>query len=148
MKLCDLECAALTGVPPLPPVSLPLTLYTAPDNGHGYSTSSDVYSTGMLLCEVFTRCLLGRYQRVFAEHEQDEPSILVKVTRGLRPRIPDNCPPPLSALLAACASPLARSGVLSQCYKVGMQIRLNAHLHLQRSNNSRRCLTSSTDSEY
>jgi len=71
--------------------------YCAPEVyfGEQFSTKSDVYSIGMVLWELVTRCITGRYERPFAEFKNlhfDFQIIIQTAKKGLRPTIPATCP--------------------------------------------------------
>jgi ankyrin repeat protein len=91
--------------------------YCAPEVyfGEQFSTKSDVYSIGMVLWELVTRCITGRYERPFAEFKNlhfDFQIIIQTAKKGLRPTIPPSCPEGLAQLIRDCFdhSPEKRPG--------------------------------------
>jgi len=81
--------------------------YCAPEVyfGEQFSTKSDVYSIGMVLWELVTRCITGRYERPFAEFKNlqfDFQIIIQTAKKGLRPTIPPTCPPAFTKLITDC----------------------------------------------
>jgi serine/threonine protein kinase len=78
-----------------------LPLWTAPEvvMGARASQAADVYSFGIIVWEMLTR------QIPFGSDVQTPIRLLRMVTNsGLRPTIPDGCPPPLISLLERCWS--------------------------------------------
>lgn len=82
--------------------------YAAPEVFHKeqYTTKSDVYSFGIVLWELITRAMKGRYTRPFGEFPElvHDFQVLMQATKGVRPSIPANCPAVLAALVRACWS--------------------------------------------
>lgn len=81
--------------------------YCAPEVyfGEQFSTKSDVYSIGMVFWELVTRCILGRYERPFAEFKNlhfDFQIIIQTAKKGLRPTIPETCPEGWKQLIRDC----------------------------------------------
>jgi len=81
--------------------------YCAPEVyfGEQFSTKSDVYSIGMVFWELVARCLLGRYERPFAEFKNlhfDFQIIIQTAKKGLRPTIPETCPEGWKQLIKDC----------------------------------------------
>eukprot|EP01111_Echinosteliopsis_oligospora_P005792 TRINITY_DN1946_c0_g1_i1.p1 TRINITY_DN1946_c0_g1~~TRINITY_DN1946_c0_g1_i1.p1 ORF type:complete len:635 (+),score=133.12 TRINITY_DN1946_c0_g1_i1:356-2260(+) len=73
--------------------------------GEQFSTKSDVYSIGMVLWELVTRCITGRYERPFAEFKNlqfDFQIIIQTAKKGLRPTIPPTCPEGFVSLIKEC----------------------------------------------
>lgn len=81
--------------------------YCAPEVyfGEQFSTKSDVYSLGMVFWELVTRCILGHYERPFAEFKNlhfDFQIIIQTAKKGLRPTIPESCPEGWKNLIKDC----------------------------------------------
>lgn len=81
--------------------------YCAPEVyfGEQFSTKSDVYSIGMVFWELIARCILGRYERPFAEFKNlhfDFQIIIQTAKKGLRPTIPETCPEGWKQLIRDC----------------------------------------------
>jgi len=81
--------------------------YCAPEVYYGeqFSAKSDVYSIAMILWELVTRCINGRYERPFSEFKNlhhDFQIIIQTAKKGLRPSIPKACPPSLALLIQDC----------------------------------------------
>lgn len=81
--------------------------YCAPEVyfGEQFSTKSDVYSMGMVFWELVVRCILGRYERPFAEFKNlhfDFQIIIQTAKKGLRPTIPETCPEGWKHLIKIC----------------------------------------------
>ncbi|EGG23797.1 ankyrin repeat-containing protein [Cavenderia fasciculata] len=81
--------------------------YCAPEVyfGEQFSVKSDVYSIGMILWELVTRCINCRYERPFSEFknlQHDFQIIIQTAKRGLRPTIPPACPANFAALINNC----------------------------------------------
>lgn len=81
--------------------------YCAPEVyfGEQFSTKSDVYSIGMVFWELVSRCILGRYERPFAEFKNlhfDFQIIIQTAKKGLRPTIPESCPEGWKTLIRDC----------------------------------------------
>eukprot|EP01132_Coremiostelium_polycephalum_P005348 gene5348-6671_t len=73
--------------------------------GEQFSTKSDVYSIGMILWELVTRCINGRYERPFSEFKNlhhDFQIIIQTAKKGLRPSIPKACPAQFVSLIQDC----------------------------------------------
>eukprot|EP01133_Synstelium_polycarpum_P019412 gene19412-23245_t len=88
--------------------------YCAPEVyfGEQFSTKSDVYSIAVILWELVTRCINGRYERPFSEYKNlhhDFQIIIQTSKKGLRPTIPPACPPLLSQLIQDCWDPSSAS---------------------------------------
>ncbi|KYQ89999.1 protein kinase [Tieghemostelium lacteum] len=81
--------------------------YCAPElysNVH-YTEKSDVYSLGIVLWELTTRCLTGRYHRPYEDHTGisfDFQIVIMTSKQGIRPTMPENVPPKLSGLITKC----------------------------------------------
>lgn len=63
---------------------------------------------GIVLWELITRCMRGRYERPFAEfkHIQYDFQIIIQSAKeNLRPTIPPNCPEVLINLIKMCWDP-------------------------------------------
>ncbi|EFA82228.1 ankyrin repeat-containing protein [Heterostelium album PN500] len=81
--------------------------YCAPEIyfGEQFSIKSDVYSIGMILWELVTRCVHGRYERPFSEYtnlQHDFQIIIQTSKKALRPTIPAECPPKFAQLIREC----------------------------------------------
>lgn len=81
--------------------------YCAPEVyfGEQFSTKSDVYSIGVILWELVTRCILGHYERPYAEFKNlhfDFQIIIQTAKKGLRPTIPETCPEGWKQLILDC----------------------------------------------
>jgi len=84
--------------------------YSAPESYEGkeFTTKSDVYSYGIILWELITRCLTGAYHRPYSEYKNlkyDFQIIIQTSKNNLRPTVPDNCPPPFRDLISSCWDP-------------------------------------------
>lgn len=83
--------------------------YLAPEvyGGEVYTAAADIYSLGIVIWEVVTRVIRGKYLRPYEEypHLQFDFQILLQVTKqNLRPTIPATTPPPLVELFKSCVS--------------------------------------------
>lgn len=86
--------------------------YCAPEVyfGEQFSTKSDVYSLGIVFWELVVRCIMGHYERPFAEFKNlqfDFQIIIQTAKKGLRPTIPDCCPEGWKTLMKECVDPTA-----------------------------------------
>jgi len=86
--------------------------YCAPEVyfGEQFSTKSDVYSLGIVFWELVTRCIMGHYERPFAEFKNlqfDFQIIIQTAKKGLRPTIPESCPEGWKTLMKDCVDPSA-----------------------------------------
>lgn len=84
--------------------------YCAPEVyfGEQFSTKSDVYSLGIVFWELVTRCIMGHYERPFAEFKNlqfDFQIIIQTAKKGLRPTIPESCPEGWKNLMKECVDP-------------------------------------------
>jgi len=83
-------------------------LYTAPEVYAGaaaFSTSADIYSFGILLWELVTRCIAGHYVLPFSEYTniKAEYKLLIEVSREhIRPTLHQHTPEPLAQLITSC----------------------------------------------
>jgi serine/threonine protein kinase len=82
-------------------------LYAAPETylGQVYTPASDVYSYGIILWELVTRCITGQYHRPYSEYPNlkfDFQIIIQTAHSGLRPKIPSSCPPFFAELMTKC----------------------------------------------
>jgi len=84
--------------------------YCAPEVyfGEQFSTKSDVYSIGIVFWELVTRCILGHYERPYAEYKNlhfDFQIIIQTAKKGLRPTIPETTPEGWKNLIKDCFDP-------------------------------------------
>ncbi|KAK5575400.1 hypothetical protein RB653_010660 [Dictyostelium firmibasis] len=84
--------------------------YCAPEVYYGeqFSGKSDVYSIAVILWELVTRCINGRYERPFSEYknlQHDFQIIIQTAKKNLRPTIPKACPESLVSLIQDCWDP-------------------------------------------
>lgn len=84
--------------------------YCAPEVYFGqlYTIKSDIYSMGIVIWELVTRCIRGRYERPFAEHKHiqyDFQIIIQAAKENLRPTIPQICPEGLANIIKICLDP-------------------------------------------
>lgn len=83
-------------------------LYTAPEVYAGaaaYAPQADIYSFGILLWELVTRCITGRYVLPFSEftHIRAEYKLLIEVSKdNIRPSLHPDTPEPLAQLITSC----------------------------------------------
>jgi serine/threonine protein kinase len=71
--------------------------YCAPEVyfGQHYATKSDIYSMGVVVWELVTRTIAGKYERPYAEfkHLQFDFQIIIQTAKkGLRPTFPPTAP--------------------------------------------------------
>ncbi|MDP2438383.1 MAG: protein kinase [archaeon] len=78
--------------------------YVAPEvlGKTAYVSASDIYSFGIILYELMTRTISGKYSGPYESLRMPSVAILVRVTRGTRPPIPPVCPPEVKALIERC----------------------------------------------
>jgi len=79
--------------------------WSAPELMHEaeYTTKSDIYGLAIVMWEMTYRCVMGRYQRPFAEYKEimyDYQILVQASTRCLRPTVPRNCPPALQTIIS------------------------------------------------
>jgi serine/threonine protein kinase len=93
-------------------------LYTAPEtySGTAYSTQSDIYSFGIVLWELVTRCVAGQYVMPFSEctNIKFEFQLVLQISKdNIRPSLHPDTPEPLSQLITSCwnADPLQRPAI-------------------------------------
>jgi len=88
--------------------------YCAPEVyiGERFSIKSDVFSLGIILWELVTRKISKTYKAPYSEYTfiSFDFQIIIQTSQGLRPSIPQACPPALAALIQGCwqASPQQR----------------------------------------
>lgn len=84
-------------------------VYCAPEIGTGarFTTKSDIYSASIVLWELVFVCMMRRYEKPFSEYKISSGwGILISAKKkGLRPTIPEQCPPILSQLIQQCWHP-------------------------------------------
>jgi len=85
---------------------------------------ADIYSIGVILWEMIRKCLIGSYEKPFAEYKFIRYDIQIPVqaaTKNLRPTIPITCPEVISQVIRACwdSDPTRRpsSGILLQRFE-------------------------------
>lgn len=83
--------------------------YCAPEVyfGEKFSTASDVFSVAIILWELVTRCIKGKYERPYQEHPHlrfDFQIIIQVAKKELRPTLPETTPEPFSELIKLCWS--------------------------------------------
>lgn len=71
--------------------------YCAPEVyfGKQYDTKADVYSVGMVIWELATRCVKGKYERPYSEYKNlqfDFQIIIQSAKKNLRPSIAEGIP--------------------------------------------------------
>jgi len=86
--------------------------YCAPETYQGkqFTSSSDIFSLGIILWEMLHRVMTGSYQRPYSEYSEiSQPiQIIIQVSQnGLRPTIPmsELCPSSLVQLIQSCWDP-------------------------------------------
>jgi len=84
--------------------------YTAPEVylNQKYLTRSDVYSMGIVLWELFYRCLSGVYQQPYSEYPNlvmDFQIIIQATKKNLRPTLPEKTPKVLLDIFNECVAP-------------------------------------------
>ncbi|EGC31160.1 hypothetical protein DICPUDRAFT_95570 [Dictyostelium purpureum] len=112
--------------------------YCAPEVyfGEQFSARSDVYSMGMILWELVTRCINGRYERPFSEFknlQHDFQIIIQTAKRNLRPTIPKACPVSFSQLIQDCWDPSSEnrptcSDIVRRLAEIENEYRMNTQL--------------------
>jgi serine/threonine protein kinase len=103
-------------------------LYAAPETylGQLYTPASDVYSYGIILWELVTRCITGQYHRPYSEYPNlkfDFQIIIQTAQSGLRPKIPTTCPSVFAELMTKCTW----DRLMNVCYNV----KLKSSSHIQ-----------------
>jgi serine/threonine protein kinase len=84
--------------------------YCAPELYFGtrFTTKSDVYSISIILWELFSRVLTGKYARPYSEYPQVTLgfTVIIKAAKNnLRPTIPSSMPAPIKELIENCWDP-------------------------------------------
>jgi len=69
-----------------------------------FSTRSDVYGIAITMWEMVYRCLVGKYQRPFAEYSYIlfDYQLIMQASLGLRPSFPPNTPQNLELFIQKC----------------------------------------------
>ena len=80
--------------------------YCAPEifNGQTFTTKSDIFSVGVIIWEIITRIVTGKYCRPYSEYPelQFDFQVIVQTSRGKRCTIPENTPESIADLIAKC----------------------------------------------
>jgi len=70
-----------------------------------YTTKADIFSMSIIVWEVVTRVLTGKYMAPYSEHKNlvfDFQIIIQTAKNGLRPTVPAGCPESLKQLMVTC----------------------------------------------
>eukprot|EP01112_Ceratiomyxa_fruticulosa_P009777 TRINITY_DN2565_c0_g2_i1.p1 TRINITY_DN2565_c0_g2~~TRINITY_DN2565_c0_g2_i1.p1 ORF type:complete len:315 (+),score=51.74 TRINITY_DN2565_c0_g2_i1:796-1740(+) len=75
-------------------------------NGTSYTVQSDIYSMGIIIYEIVTRIMNGKYMRPYSEYKHVELDfqIVLSAANGLRPTLPENTPQVIAGLYRTCVS--------------------------------------------
>lgn len=81
--------------------------YAAPETykGNTFSPAADVFSWSILVWELVTRCITGKYSKPYSEHKNlkfDFQIIIQTAKNGLRPNIHSSTPAPFVELMQHC----------------------------------------------
>jgi len=71
-----------------------------------FTSQSDVFSTGIIIYEMITRIINGKYSRPYSEYKHIELDfqIVLHASNGVRPTLPHNTPEILANLYKTCVS--------------------------------------------
>lgn len=80
--------------------------YCAPEvyNGETFTAASDIFSVGVIIWEIITRIVSGKYCRPYSEFKelQFDFQIIVQTSRGKRCTIHPKTPPGFVSLISRC----------------------------------------------
>jgi len=80
-------------------------VYVSPEvcSGQQYTEKADIYSLAIVLWEMLNRCMKGKYEKPYSEHNfENSIQIVMQTPKGLRPTIPQPSPKMLVALIQEC----------------------------------------------
>jgi len=83
--------------------------YMAPEliNGDKYNAKCDIFSLGVIIWEMIYRVVNGHYSKPYSEYKEtmnvaSSPVLIMQVSSGLRPTIPERAPAILHTLTSSC----------------------------------------------